>query len=179
MAKKNSFISIILVTLLGSIFGFSLWRWLHHPISTSQIKPGMTAPVFALSNLTGKQISLSDFRGKVLIVNFWASWCPPCIEEMPSLQSLYINLQGRPFELIAVNIDEKEFEPRNIAKKLGLSFQILLDPLQKTTKQYNLTGVPETYIIDKNGIVSNKIIGPQNWTDPKVIAPIEELLQRS
>jgi peroxiredoxin len=123
-----------------------------------------TAPDLLLSNLAGDDVKLSDYRGKVVFLNIWATWCPPCREEMPSMESLYRKLKGRNFEMLAVSIDRDGGKVvRSFAKKYGLTFPVLLDPDNKTYRLYGLIGVPETFIVDKNGVVIHKIIGPQNW----------------
>ncbi len=127
---------------------------------------GVAAQDFELPALRGDYVKLSDYRGKVVFLNIWATWCPPCREEMPSMESLYQRLKGRGFEMLAVSIDregEKAVSP--FAAKYGLTFPVLLDPDGKTYRLYGLTGVPESFIIDKSGVVIYKIIGPQNWME--------------
>lgn len=147
-------------------------------INNKAIGAGAKAPLFTLPALDGKNISLSSLKGKVVLLNFWASWCPPCLEEMPSLQVLYKKLQSKPFELLAVNIDEDGVSSAlPVVQKLDLNFPILLDPPQETTRKYGTIGVPETYIIDTNGIVVEKIFGPRDWSKPENQASIEVLLK--
>ena len=143
-----------------------------------QLQEGSIPPNFTLPTLNGKNVTLSSLRGKVVLLNFWASWCPPCMEEMPSLQSLYAKFKNKDFALLAVNIEEdgKVLAPP-IIQKLGLEFTILLDPSQKTTKLYHLTGVPETYLLDKNGVIAEKFIGPRNWEEPVLLEKIEKLIR--
>lgn len=146
--------------------------------SPKQLNAGSTPPNFTLPTLNGETVTLSSLRGKVVLLNFWASWCPPCMEEMPSLQSLYAKFTSKDFVLLAVNIEEDgKVLASQIVKKLGLKFTILLDPSQKTTKLYHLTGVPETYLLDKNGVIAEKFIGPRNWEEPPFLEKIEELLK--
>ena len=128
------------------------------------VKGGQIAPDFELPALGGDSVRLSDHRGKVVFLNIWATWCPPCREEMPSMESLYQRLKGREFEMLAVSIDrEGEKTVRPFVAKYGLKFRVLVDPDSKTYRLYGLTGVPETFIVDKDGAVIHKIIGPQNW----------------
>lgn len=125
---------------------------------------GVAAQDFELPALRGDYVKLSDYRGKVVFLNIWATWCPPCREEMPSMESLYRRLKGREFEMLAVSIDrEGEKVVRPFAAKYGLTFPVLLDPHSKTSRLYGLTGIPESFIIDKNGVVIHKIIGAQDW----------------
>ncbi len=119
---------------------------------------------FELSTLSGEYVRLSSCRGKVVFLNIWATWCPPCREEMPSMESLYRRMKGRDFDMLAVSVDEEGSKVvRPFAAKYGLTFPVLLDPDKKTSRLYGLTGVPETFIIDKSGMVVKKIIGAQNW----------------
>jgi len=125
---------------------------------------GVAAQDFEFPALRGGSIKLSGYRGKVVFLNIWATWCPPCREEMPFMEALYRRLKDREFEMLAVSIDregEKVVSP--FAAKYGLTFPVLLDPDSKIYRLYGLTGVPETFIVDKSGVVIHKIVGPQNW----------------
>jgi cytochrome c biogenesis protein CcmG/thiol:disulfide interchange protein DsbE len=127
-------------------------------------KVGEKAPDFELPTLGGKSVKLSDYRGKVVFLNIWATWCPPCKEEMPSMEALYQKLKGQQFEMLAVSIDRKGEEVVGpFVAKYGLTFPVLLDPDSKTYKLYGLTGIPETFIIDGNGVIAYKVVGAQNW----------------
>jgi len=127
-------------------------------------KVGDVAPDFTFPTPGGNSVRLTDYRGKVVFLNIWATWCPPCREEMPSMESLYQRLRGRQFEILAVSIDRNgdDVVPPFVAK-YGLTFPVLLDPDKQIYRLYGLTGVPETFIIDKNGVIVLKIIGAQNW----------------
>jgi peroxiredoxin len=170
MSDKWKLILIFLV-LIG-IFGlFSLYFIIFEskrpgPRADFGAKVGDEAQEFVLPTLRRNSVKLSDYRGKVVFLNIWATWCPPCREEMPSMESLYQRLKGREFEMLAVSIDrqgEKVVGP--FVAKYGLTFPVLLDPDSKTYKLYGLTGIPETFIIDKKGIIILKMIGPQNWME--------------
>ncbi len=129
-------------------------------------KVGDPAPEFTLATLQGPSVSLSDYRGKVVLLNFWATWCPPCIWEMPSMETIYQRFKGRQFEILAVSIDKKgEDVVRPFVADYGITFPILLDPDSEVYKRYGLTGVPESFIIDKDGTVLQKIIGARQWTE--------------
>jgi peroxiredoxin len=168
MSDKRKLILRVLV-LIGSISVFIfcyIFFWSDRPDPRVDVRSQgtVTAPDFGLSNLAGDYVKLSDYRGKVVFLNIWATWCPPCREEMPSMESLYQRLKGPKFEMLAVSVDrDGEKVVRPFAKKYGLTFPVLLDPDNKTYRLYGLTGVPETFILDKNGAVIHKIIGPQNW----------------
>jgi len=127
---------------------------------------GKVAPDFALTDLNEKPYRLSDFRGKVVFLNFWATWCAPCREEMPSMEVLNKNFEKDGLIILAVSIDRvttaKDIPP--FAKGLNLTFPVLLDSWGKTDKPYKRMGVPETFIIDQQGIIREIVIGPKDWT---------------
>jgi peroxiredoxin len=127
---------------------------------------GKPAPDFQLPDLNDKDIRLSDYRGKVVFLNFWATWCKPCREEMPSMEVLYKNFEKDGLVILAVSIDrvttKKEIPP--FVKSLNLTFPVLVDSWGQTDKRYKLMGVPETYIIDREGTLREKVIGPRDWT---------------
>lgn len=144
----------------------------------SPLKTGHPAPNFTFTGLDGKMISLSDYRGNVVLVNIWATWCPPCVDEMPSMERLYQELKGENFEILAVSIDSlgtKVVAP--FMKKYNLSFPALMDPDGTIKTLYQTTGVPESFIVNQEGILIQKIIGPRDWARPEVISFFRDLLQ--
>ncbi len=124
---------------------------------------GQPAPDFTLVDLNGKTWTLSQLKGQVVFVNFWATWCPPCREEMPSMQRLYTMMPADKFKMLAVLNNDSPDGARNFANKLNLTMPILTDPNNLAGPRYGLTGVPETYIVDKDGILRKKFIGPAAW----------------
>lgn len=170
---------IIGIVIFAGIIG-ALW------LNSSKYAPvviGSPAPDFTLKDMNGKEYTFSSFRGKVVFVNFWATWCKSCREEMPSMQVLYKHLKERnvPFEMLAISMDrvttQKEVE--SFVRSLGITFPVLLDPWGKTDGKYKLTGVPETYIVDQEGRVVEKIIGPRDWTTIGAVEKIFGLLNIS
>ncbi len=130
---------------------------------------GNPAPEFTLKNLAGQDVKLADLRGKVVLVNFWATWCPPCREEIPSMERLNKAMAGKPFQMLAISIDEGgKGAVEGLFSKAGVTLPALLDPGQKTGKRYGITGVPETFIVDKKGVILKKVVGPIDWSDPMV-----------
>lgn len=127
---------------------------------------GKEAPDFALTDINEKPFRLSDFRGKVVFLNFWATWCAPCREEMPSMEVLYKNFEKDGLVILAVSIDRvtttKDIPP--FVKGMNLTFPVLIDSWGKTDKPYKRMGVPETFIIDQQGVIREIIIGPKDWT---------------
>ena len=137
---------------------------------------GKPAPVFELKDANGNLWKLSDLRGKVVFLNFWATWCTTCKAEAPSKEALFQKMQGRQFQMLGILFRD---DPGNLPayyRMHNLSFPALISPNNEAAKLYGITGVPETFIIDKNGIVREKIVGPLEWSDPKNAALIEKYL---
>lgn len=142
------------------------------------VSQGDKAPGFSLQALDGRIISLADFKGKVVLVHFWATWCPPCVEEMPTLEQLSRSLRAGDFEILAVSVDEGGAGTvAAFMQKNGLSIPVLLDPTRSTAKLYGTFKFPETYVIDRQGVVRYKAIGPKDWTIPSTMNSIQELLE--
>jgi cytochrome c biogenesis protein CcmG/thiol:disulfide interchange protein DsbE len=140
---------------------------------------GSVAPGFAFNNLEGNTVSLDDHRGKVVFLNIWATWCEPCREEMPSMERLYQMLKGRPFEILAISVDSNPSPVKPFRDEFKLTFPILLDTRRKITRIYRATGVPETFIIDANGVIALKVIGARNWFRKDNIKLITELIEQA
>ena len=128
---------------------------------------GNPAPDFDTVDLKGDVWSLSKLKGQVVFLNFWATWCPPCREEMPSMQRLYSKLPKDNFKMLALFNNDKPKLVKSFVSKLGLTFPILSDEYNFAGPKYGLTGVPETFIIDKQGIIREKFIGPAEWDSPE------------
>jgi len=145
-----------------------------------RLEKGVPAPNFTLPGLDGKMVSLADYKGKVVLLNIWATWGPPCVEEMPSMEKLHQELMGESFEILAVSIDvlgAKAVIP--FMKKHKLSFPALTDTKGAIKSLYQTTGIPESIIIDKDGIIVEKIIGPRDWATPDAIRYFRNLIQRN
>ena len=143
------------------------------------IQVGLPAPNFTFPDLNGQQVSLSDHRGRVVLVNIWATWCPPCRQEMPSMQKLYERFKGENFEILAVSLDSTGREAVGpFMRKMNLTFPALLDPKENIRPLYGITGVPESFIIDKEGILVEKIIGPMDWATSEVFRFFQDLIKK-
>ncbi len=139
----------------------------------SPLVPGVRAPGFEVASLDGSTVSLHDYRGKVVLVNIWATWCPPCVEEMPSMQRLYEDLAEEDFEILAVSVDAKVGERgydgrlggdvRRFAEDFGLSFPILHDPTGRIALTYQTTGLPESFLVGRDGVIYKRIAGGTTW----------------
>jgi len=149
------------------------------PAKLSSTPENIPAPDFTFPDLNERYISLSDHKGKVVLVNIWATWCPPCVYEMPSMERLYKEFKGENFEILAVSIDTGGKDiVAPFMKKYKLTFPALLDPKGTIKTLYAVTGVPESYIIDKQGIIIEKIIGGRDWTTPEIFRFFNSLIQR-
>jgi peroxiredoxin len=117
------------------------------------IAAGVPAPGFQLQSMSGKPLALSDLKGQVVLINFWASWCGPCRQEMPILEQLYRSYQAAGFTLVGVNVEPSLGDARKFLKDTPVSFPILFDPESKVSKLYEVSGMPSTIIVDRNGVV--------------------------
>lgn len=168
--RRNALVA--LPSLLGSL---ALVAACQKPPSAPSI--GAPIPELELSDLQGRAFHLSDVRGKVLLINFWASWCPPCVEEMPSLERLYRTLQDKGLEVVAVSVDDSPEIIERFRQEHELSFTILHDPGAKVSHRFQTFKYPETYIVDRQGNLVSKIIGPRDWIAPGVLLDIVALLK--
>jgi thiol-disulfide isomerase/thioredoxin len=151
------------------------------------VEVGSNAPDFVATDLDGRQVSLDDLRGEVVLLNIWATWCPPCREEMPSMQRLHERLGGEGLRIVAVSIDA---EPGQVdaggrrggdieafAMDWGLSFAIWHDPDGEIERIYRTIGVPESFVIDRNGVIVKKVIGATEWDSEANVDLIRRLLR--
>lgn len=140
------------------------------------LQPLEQAPDFMLTSLSGQKVRLSELRGKVVLLNFWATWCPPCREEVPSLARLANAMSNTDFQMITVAIDKEGRKAVDeYFQHAGVRLTTLLDPTGDVGKSYGITGVPETFIIDKHGLIKKKVIGPVDWSEPDTIQYLQEL----
>lgn len=133
------------------------------------------APDFSLNDLGGTPVTLSSLRGKVVLLNFWATWCPPCISEMSVLNKLYRELRYRGLEIVAISADRSEGYLRDYIGRHGLDFKVLYDEGRTVVKQYKVFSMPTTFLIDKNGVIVEKFFGEYDWTDQEIKKKIEKL----
>ena len=128
---------------------------------------GSSAPDFTVQDAQNK-ITLSAYRGQVVVLNFWATWCPPCIEEMPSLVEMQRRMKSKGVTVLAVSVDVDEGAYKQFVKDHNVNLQTVRDPDQKSNSLYGTAKFPETYIIDRNGVMRRKFIGAVDWTEPEI-----------
>ncbi len=145
---------------------------------SKKLKAGAPAPNFTLPDLDGNMVSLADYRGNLVFLNIWATWCPSCVSEMPSMEKLQQALQGEDFKILAVSIDTSGVEAvKSFMKQHKLNLHTLVDSNDILKNLYQITGIPLSFVIDKNGIILERIIGPTNWASPDTIAYFKAQLQ--
>ncbi|HEY3219976.1 MAG TPA: TlpA disulfide reductase family protein [Gemmatimonadales bacterium] len=163
--------TLIAGVVMTAVFGVALAIKLRPQLNI--IEAGSQAPAFHATDLRNKRAAtLDDYRGKVVLVNIWATWCPPCRAEMPSMQRLYKKLAGTDFRIAAVSVDGDAYYPQEqqgppqilgFADGLGLTFDILHDPSGAIRTAYDIFGVPESFLIDRNGVIVKRLIGAADW----------------
>jgi len=148
------------------------------PSGAADLKPwpGGPTPGLELRELDGRGHRLADYRGKVVLVNFWATWCAPCRDEMPSIQRLKEKLAGRPFEVLAVNLDEPEARVRKFLSQMKVDFTVLLDPEKKVARAWEARILPASFVIGPDGRIRYSLVGELDWARDHVVSRISELL---
>jgi peroxiredoxin len=193
--KKNSIPIKKYVALFVALFVVGLLFFFEHfyeePISLSDVQVtetfdeekssvGYLAPPFTLRNLEGNHVSLHSFRGQVVVVNFWATWCVPCRIEMPSFENLYRRFRSEGLTVLAVSLDKgADQKVRDFVEEYQLSFPVLLDSEGKAEKRYPSISIPFTFVIDKTGRVVARVDGAKNWESDETFAAIEYLLKKN
>jgi thiol-disulfide isomerase/thioredoxin len=148
------------------------------PVEVAQVAEKKPVPDITVNSLQNVPLKLSDLKGKVVLLNFWATWCPPCREEMPAMMKLNKAMAGKPFQMVTVSIDEGGVpEIESFFKSSGYSLPTYTDQGGTAQKVYGITGVPESFVIDKNGILVKKVIGPLAWDSPETVTFLEGLMK--
>ena len=132
-------------------------------------------PAIDLLDASGQRVKLHDYRGKITVVNFWASWCPPCVEEIPSLNRLREQMQGQPFELISINYADNPEKIHEFMNRVNVQFPVLIDPNGKLSQQWNVIGFPSTFVIGKDGKILYGVNAAIQWDAPEVINALKAL----
>jgi cytochrome c biogenesis protein CcmG/thiol:disulfide interchange protein DsbE len=162
----------VAIGLLMGVFVYVLYASIHERL----VGVGDTAPDFTITADNGRPISPANFGGRLLVVNFWATWCPPCVEETPSLDQFSRALSGSGVVVLGISVDKDEKAYRAFVNRTRVSFLTARDPENKINADFGTFKYPETYIINEKGSVVRKFIGPVNWTDERMISDIKSLL---
>jgi peroxiredoxin len=142
------------------------------------LRPGAAVPDFRLLSLAGGTTDLGSLRGRVVLVNFWATWCPPCVAEMPSLERLHRTLGPEGLVVVGISEDAEEKAARDFVQRLGLTFPILRDAGAHTAAAYRASGYPETFLIGGDGTLLRTFVGPAEWDTPEALGYFRGLLPR-
>jgi peroxiredoxin len=173
--KKIAFLAVLVILTALFIAGYLV---MDRKTGNKIIASGDRAPEFRLQKSDAGSVSLADLRGKVVMVHFWATWCPPCVEELPTLDKLYNSTLGKDFEMLAVSVDEGGAGAVTpFIQKNGLNLPVLYDPGGEVATLYGTYKFPETYILDRTGVVRYKAIGPRDWTKPANIQVLKKIIE--
>ena len=168
----------ILTLLLAAGAGHAL-EPSRHGFDMVPFEPPFPAPAFDARTLAGETATLERFRGRHVLLNFWATWCPPCLEEMPSMEALYRDFRDRGLVVVAISSDrEGAAVVRPFIDRLGVSFPILLDPQRTVASRYGAGSLPMTFLLDPRGRVLAAARGERDWNSPQARSVIDELLPR-
>lgn len=173
-SQRTSGIRLPLVTMaIFLVFLMVLPVWGQHPAP----EVDHVAPDFTLPDLEGNQISLSTYKGRVVLLNFWATWCPPCRLEMPTMEKAYRKYRDKGFEVVAVSVDAgPKSSVKSFLREFGLSFQVLLDPDMETLRAYRGFSLPMTVVIDRQGVIRSRELGYRDWSDGESTKLFQRLL---
>lgn len=164
---------------LVKILGMSLTMWLFIFVTgAGAVRTNAPAPEFSLKDLNGRKVSLSDLKGKAVILNFWSTTCPPCVAELPSLNTLHHDQAGNGLVVLGIALDASDNPVRELARRLRIDYPLLMDSNQEVYfDTYGLFGQPVSVLIDRGGMVRERIVGQVDWAAPDVRARIHNLLR--
>ena len=173
--------TISLNRIKQSILAIILFSWgvycVAENTSIRALKNIIPAPLFELVDLNDNKLKLKDYRGKVVAVNFWATWCPPCRKELPSMQHTYEAYKDKGFEILGVNVGENWDTVAPFLGNFSLTYPILFDTDSTIIEQWNVLGLPSTFIIDKKGNITHQINGGRDWDNPKFRKALLEIIE--
>jgi peroxiredoxin len=177
-AMRERVKGIIFFLAVGSLAGYFVYKEVTRVGAPGVINVGERAPDFSIKDQSGKLVKLSDYRGKVVFLNFWGTWCLPCIEEMPEMEILHQKLKDRKFQMLAVSVDNDWEIVNEFYKKYNLTLPTYLDPGHQVSNLYKVYKFPETFLIDANGYVV-KHTWQERWANPRVMAMVEDLVRQA
>jgi len=172
--------ALVLVLMWTGSIGRAAWAKdpIFATMAVAHDTSGSEAPGFTLATPEGQTLALSSFRGRVVFLNFWATWCPPCRLEMPSMERLHQEFKDQGLAILAVDIEESPKLVAKFMREFRLTFPALLDSDSRVSSRYAVRGLPTTVLIDRRGRIAGRAIGPREWTSPEGRALIRSLLER-
>lgn len=175
MSMRERFKSLVFFAVAGLAAGYLVYRQSATIGDPGIINIGQEAPAFSIKTESGRVVKLSDFRGKVIFLHFWGTWCTSCIPEMPEVEKMYERFKDRNFVMLSISIDNGWDEVHQFYKDRNITFPAYLDPGHQIANLYKVKGWPESFIIDTRGIV---VIHTwvEHWSDPRILAKIGDLI---
>jgi peroxiredoxin len=173
------FKAIVFFMIVGLVAGYFVYKEATRVGRPGVINVGQEAPDFAIKGRDGREIKLSDYRGKVVFLNFWATWCAPCVAEMPDMEVMMNRFKDRKFQMLAVTVDNNWKAVDQFYKDHNLTIPSFLDPGHQVSGLYKVTKFPETFLIDANGYVVRHKVGEERWADPRVMASVEAIITQN
>ena len=161
-----------LALLLASVMVYRIQGYLR----VYDVQAGDRAPGFSLQDEQGIGVSLGDYRGKVVLLNFWATWCPPCVQEMPSLNATHEGFRDDGFVVLGISVDEDEGQYTEFLRNAGVTFPTARDPERSVSTRYGTMKYPESFLISREGKVLRKYVGPEEWRRPEIANYIRSVL---
>ena len=141
-----------------------------------EVGVGDRAPDFRVEGVQGAGVSLQDYEGKLVLLNFWATWCPPCVQEMPSLNAIYEDLRDRGLVVLGISVDEDAEQYQAFLERSGVTFPTARDPDRTVSTRYGTVKYPESYLISRTGRVLRRYVGPENWLKPEIANYLRSVL---
>lgn len=183
MSRSKKTVILSAVPALALV-GIAVALGLRADASHTPTDAGTAAPVYAAVTVDGDTLSLGEMRGTPILLNVWATWCKPCVREMPALEQLHQELGPEGLSVLAVSVDNAAFgiaDPvhsvKSFAEEYGLTFTILLDPESRVETAFQVVGLPMTFLIDREGRIVERYIGERQWDDPEMKAELRKLLE--
>jgi cytochrome c biogenesis protein CcmG/thiol:disulfide interchange protein DsbE len=171
---KSKAIILVIIFVVGIAIAVLM---VEHQYSPEIITIGSVAPDIELIDSNQNTLKLSELKGSVVLINFWATWCEPCIEELPSIETLFRHFSNNPrFQVITILFKDDRQKALWYMKENGYTFPVYLNPDGSAAKKFKITGVPETFIIDKQGVLRDKMIGPEQWDSPVILETLNSLI---
>jgi len=176
--KKLSVCFWVFLILVCSTFSVDGDDDLFLKLKIQPMREKKKAPEFGLDGLGGRRVELKNFKGKVIFLTFWATWCGPCKQELPLVEALHRQFKGKDFVVLTIAVDlEGAIPVEKFIAKHGYTFYVLVDPKNEVLDRYRVQGIPMTFLIDKKGRIVGKALGPRNWKSPEAISLLTQLIE--